>query len=111
MSNLVLELRPGEVMVINGAPIRFRMKTRIELTSHARFLFGKQLMPPDEVAEIDCPTLVAVGTLDDIAGSPQALAALLPRGRALSLEGRDHNRAVGDRAFKEAVLAFLAERP
>ena len=48
MSNLVLELRPGETMVINGAPIRFRVKTRIELTAHARFLFGKQIMPPDE---------------------------------------------------------------
>ncbi len=48
MTNLVLELRPGEVMVINGAPIRFRTKTRLELTAHARFLFGKQIMPPDE---------------------------------------------------------------
>ena len=48
MSNLVLELRQGEVMVINGAPIRFRTKTRIELTAHARFLFGKQIMPADE---------------------------------------------------------------
>ena len=48
MSNLVLELRQGEVMVINGAPIRFRTKTRIELTAHARFLFGKQIMPPDD---------------------------------------------------------------
>ena len=48
MSNLVLELRQGEVMVINGAPIRFRTKSRIELTAHARFLFGKQIMPPDE---------------------------------------------------------------
>ena len=35
-------------MVINGAPISFRTKTRIELTAHARFLFGKQIMPPDE---------------------------------------------------------------
>ncbi len=35
-------------MVINGAPIRFRTKTRIELTAHARFLFGKQIMPPEE---------------------------------------------------------------
>ena len=35
-------------MVINGAPIRFRTKTRIELTAHAHFLFGKQIMPPDE---------------------------------------------------------------
>ncbi len=48
MSNLVLELRQGEVMVINGAPIRFRSKCRIELTAHARFLFGKQIMPPSE---------------------------------------------------------------
>ena len=48
MSNLVLELRQGEVMVINGAPIRFRTKSRIELTAHARFLFGKQIMPPGE---------------------------------------------------------------
>lgn len=48
MSNLILELRQGEVMVVNGAPIRFRTKSRIELTAHARFLFGKQIMPPDE---------------------------------------------------------------
>lgn len=49
MSNLVLELRQGEVMIVNGAPIRFRTKTRLELTAKARFLFGKQIMPPDEV--------------------------------------------------------------
>ena len=47
MSNLVLELRQGETMIINGAPIRFRSKARIELTAHARFLFGKQIMTPD----------------------------------------------------------------
>ena len=44
MSNLVLEIKQGEMMVVNGAAIRFRTKTRIELTSRARFLFGKQLM-------------------------------------------------------------------
>ena len=48
MSNLVLELRQGEVMIVNGAPIRFRTKSRIELTAHARFLFGKQIMDPDQ---------------------------------------------------------------
>ena len=48
MSNLVLELRPGEVMIINGAPIRFRTRSRVELTAHARFLFGKQIMAPDQ---------------------------------------------------------------
>lgn len=49
MSNLVLELRQGEMMIVNGAPIRFRTKSRIELTAKARFLFGKQIMPPDQV--------------------------------------------------------------
>jgi len=48
MSNLVLELRQGEVMIVNGAPIRFRTKSRIELTARARFLFGKQIMAPDQ---------------------------------------------------------------
>jgi flagellar biosynthesis repressor protein FlbT len=48
MSNLVLELRQGEVMIVNGVPIRFRTRSRIELTAKARFLFGKQIMPSDQ---------------------------------------------------------------
>jgi flagellar protein FlbT len=47
MSTLVLELRQGDLMVVNGAPIRFRNRTRIELTAKARFLFGKQIMLPE----------------------------------------------------------------
>jgi flagellar protein FlbT len=47
MSNLVLELRQGDMMIVNGASIRFRSKTRIELAAKARFLFGKQIMAPD----------------------------------------------------------------
>ena len=50
MSTLVLELRQGEVMIVNGAPIRFRTKARVELTAKARFLFGKQIMPPEQVS-------------------------------------------------------------
>jgi len=34
-------------MVVNGAPIRFRNRTRVELTAKARFLFGKQILAPD----------------------------------------------------------------
>lgn len=48
MSNLVLEIRPGEMMIVNGASIRFRTKTRLELAARARFLFGKQIMAPDQ---------------------------------------------------------------
>lgn len=48
MPSLVLELKQGELMVLNGAPIRFRSKATIELLGHARFLFGKQLMSANE---------------------------------------------------------------
>ena len=48
MSTLVLELRQGDLMVVNGAPIRFRTRARLELTAHARFLFGKQIMAPEQ---------------------------------------------------------------
>ena len=48
MSTLVLELRQGDLMVVNGAPIRFRTRARLELTAHARFLFGKQIMSPEQ---------------------------------------------------------------
>ena len=71
---------------------------------------ARQLMDVEEVARIACPTLVAVGTHDDIAGDPGRLAALMPDARALHIDGRDHNRAVGDRIFKDAVLDFLHER-
>jgi flagellar protein FlbT len=47
MGTLVLELRQGDMMIVNGAPIRFRNRSRIELTAKARFLFGKQVMAPD----------------------------------------------------------------
>ena len=71
---------------------------------------ARRLMEVGEAAEIACPTLVAVGTHDHIAGDPERLATLMPNARALHIEGRDHNRTVGDRVFKDAVLAFLHER-
>ncbi len=52
MPNLVLELRQGDLMVLNGASIRFRTKARIELVAKAKFLFGKQILP---LAEANSP--------------------------------------------------------
>jgi flagellar protein FlbT len=46
MSILVLELKADDLLIINGAPMRIRNKTRIELNGAARFMFGKQIMPP-----------------------------------------------------------------
>ena len=46
MTTLVLDLKADDLLIINGAPIRVRNRTRLELNAHARFLFGKQIMPP-----------------------------------------------------------------
>jgi non-heme chloroperoxidase len=45
-----------------------------------------------------------------VAGSAKVLAALFPKGEALDIPGRDHNRAVGDKVYKQGVLKFLSER-
>ncbi len=70
---------------------------------------SRTLVTPDEAKQLEMPSLVAVGTKDDIAGSPDTLADLLPNGRALHIENRDHQLAVGDRQFKAAVLEFFTE--
>lgn len=72
---------------------------------------SRTLLGEDEVARITQPTLVAVGTTDDIAGSAEALAGLMPNAVAFDIEGRDHMLAVGDRTFKKRALAFWAEHP
>jgi pimeloyl-ACP methyl ester carboxylesterase len=72
---------------------------------------SRDLIGADEIAGIYQPTLVAVGTKDDIAGSPAALADLMPHGEAFAIQGRDHMLSVGDRTFKKRVLEFLREHP
>ncbi len=64
----------------------------------------------EALGKLQVPVLVAVGTLDVIGGSARELAALIPGGKALDMPDRDHMRAVGDRAYKDGVLAFLASR-
>ncbi|MGQ0457982.1 MAG: alpha/beta fold hydrolase [Hyphomicrobium sp.] len=61
------------------------------------------------VAQISCPVLVAVGERDVIAGAPDALAQLIPNARAFTIENREHMKAVGDKTFKAAALAFFDE--
>ena len=68
---------------------------------------SRRELTEDDVRRITQPTLVGVGTKDDIAGSAERLAALLPNGHAFEIKGRDHMLAVGDKTFKTAVLDFL----
>lgn len=68
---------------------------------------SRQTLSEAEVARIHVPVLVSVGTKDDVAGEPEALADLMPDAKAFLIEGRDHNTAVGDRSHRQAVLDFL----
>lgn len=62
----------------------------------------------EDVAQISCPVLVAVGETDVVGGSAVELAALIPGAEALTIPGRDHMKAVGDQVYKQAVASFLA---
>ncbi|MFD2250956.1 pimeloyl-ACP methyl ester carboxylesterase [Pseudochelatococcus lubricantis] len=89
----------------------FAQQTGSDLRALAACIRGSRggALTRAEVAAIAMPVLVAVGSRDPIAGSGEALAALLPHGRFLEIPGRDHNLAVGDKAHKQGVLAFFSE--
>jgi pimeloyl-ACP methyl ester carboxylesterase len=89
----------------------FADQTRSDRRALAACLRGsRRLMTKDEAAAITVPVLIAVGTKDDIAGSAHQLAAIIPGSEVLDIPGRDHMRAVGDKVYKEGVLAYLSRR-
>ncbi|MEJ1161104.1 alpha/beta fold hydrolase [Prosthecomicrobium sp. N25] len=90
----------------------FAIQTRSDRRALAACMRGsRQPVPPEELARLSMPVLIAVGTKDDVAGSPEALAALIPHARVLPIPDRDHMLAVGDKVYKQGVLDFLGERP
>ncbi|MGE5147841.1 MAG: alpha/beta fold hydrolase [Candidatus Eiseniibacteriota bacterium] len=90
----------------------FAEQTKSDLRALAACIRGsRQTLTRTQVSGIHVPVLVAVGTKDDVAGSAEALAALIPGAQALDIPGRDHMLAVGDKAFKQSVVGFLAQRP
>ena len=90
----------------------FAEQTGSDLKALAACLRGsRQTLTPEDVRALRIPALVAVGEKDQIAGSAESLAELLPAGEALEIPGRDHMRSVGDKVFKAGVLSFLARRP
>lgn len=70
---------------------------------------SRQKISEEDVSRINRPALIAIGTTDIIAGSPQKLADLMPDARVLDIPGRDHMLAVGDKVYKQGVLEFLNE--
>jgi pimeloyl-ACP methyl ester carboxylesterase len=71
---------------------------------------SREPMPEGDVRRIQTPILVAVGETDDMAGAAGGLSDLLPNAEAFTIPRRDHMRATGDPAFKQAALAFLSRQ-
>jgi pimeloyl-ACP methyl ester carboxylesterase len=86
----------------------FAEQTKSDLRALAACIRGsRQVLPEPEARRIRTPLLIAVGTRDDVAGSAQELAAVIPGAEVLDIPRRDHMLAVGDKVFKAGALAFL----
>jgi pimeloyl-ACP methyl ester carboxylesterase len=102
---------PEEITHDRGRMFRaFADQTKSDKQALAACIRGsRDLVAREDMGRIAAPTLIGVGTKDDIAGSAQELADLMPNARTLDIPGRDHMLAVGDKVFKKAVLDFYAE--
>jgi pimeloyl-ACP methyl ester carboxylesterase len=90
----------------------FAEKTGSDLKALAACIRGsRDPITREAVATISCPVLVVTGSEDVIGGRAEDLAALIPGAEALTVPRRDHMRTVGDRVYKDGVLAFLRRRP
>jgi pimeloyl-ACP methyl ester carboxylesterase len=97
--------------VTNPAARTFRAfaeQTKSDLKALAACIRSSRAkLSAEMIGSIQAPVLVAVGELDVIGGSPEALAALIPGAIAFVIPGREHMKAVGDKDFKAEVLRFL----
>ena len=108
-------LAPSIADVTNPTARTFRAfadQTGGDRQALAACILGSRVpVPAERVAQLVPPVLVVVGGDDPIGGSAEVLAALIPGAKAVTLPGRDHMKAVGDRGYQEAVRGFLVGRP
>jgi pimeloyl-ACP methyl ester carboxylesterase len=62
---------------------------------------------PEALAALSMPVMVVAGELDDVSGKVGPLVELIPGARGLTLAGKNHMSAVGDREFKRQAVAFF----
>jgi len=82
-----------------------RGKDRLALAACMRS--PRHIYVPADLKRSMRPVLVVCGADDDLTGSPEPLAEAFADGRTVVLPGKDHMSAVGDPAYKKAVLQFL----
>jgi len=80
-------------------------KDRIALAACMRAMSPR--LPPETLARLQRPVLVVDGSEDETAGRAEPLAATFADGRAVTIAGKDHMSAVGDRNTRQAVIDFF----
>jgi pimeloyl-ACP methyl ester carboxylesterase len=80
-------------------------KDRLALAACMRAMSPR--LPIETLAHLQRPVLVVDGDKDDTAGRPEPLAATFANGVAVSIPGRDHMSAVGDKNTRQAVIRFF----
>lgn len=87
----------------------FAEQTKSDLRALAACIrSSREKITAEELATIRVPVLVVAGEKDDVAGDVETLVKAIPGAQGVTLPGRNHMNAVGDRGYKDAVLAFLA---
>lgn len=87
---------------------RFAEQTRSDLKALAACMrSARAKITAEELGRIVVPVLVVAGEKDDVAGEVAPLVAAIPGAKGVTLPGRSHMNAVGDKGYKAAVLEFL----
>ena len=96
---------------INARAFRiFAEQTKSDLKALAACIrSSREKITVEELATIRVPVQVVAGEKDEVAGDVETLVKAIPGARGVTLPNRNHMNAVGDRGYKDAVLAFLAE--
>ena len=103
---------PGSDDVTDPAARAFRLfaeQTRSDLKALAACIrASRDKITVEELAKITAPVLVVAGEKDEVAGEAAPLVAAIPGAKGVTLPGRNHMNAVGDRGYKDAVVEFLS---
>lgn len=99
----------SDVMDSNARAFRmFAEQTKSDLKALAACIRSSRVKIAEEaLGAIRVPVLVVAGDKDDVAGDVETLVAAIPGAKGVSLLGRNHMNAVGDRDYKDAVVEFF----
>jgi flagellar protein FlbT len=106
--HLVIELRPGQRLLVNGAELLFRNRSSVVLCNRMRFLFGRQVIGQDETTT---PARLLYYALQGAyAGPEEARAECVLMAQRLSEQQMAVRSAEGQALLREAMAELDAGR-